>query len=374
MASIAIADQNARFHRHELITWWDQAALTKSRVLVVGAGALGNEVVKNLVLVGVGHVEVVDMDTIENSNLARCVFFRPSDLGSFKAAVLAKRSMELYEDAQVISHVVPVQRLGTAFLSNFDLIIGALDNREARAWVNQACRKLGIPWIDGAIEGLRGLARMFSTEGACYACTLSDADYKQMSHRKSCALLSPADLLEGKTPTNVSTASVIAAIEVQEAVKFLVGHHDALSLLGRAWMFTGDVMDAYITKYQEDPYCMAHDRYEEIQETDAGSLEELLNEVGVGGIVAIDFEEELIELEPCRTCNIGEPLVAFRSSLPPGRGRCECGTDFPGKLMSSIETSHRALQTPFNQLGLAMREVVTLRTETERKHFSVRGG
>lgn len=373
MANLEIPDHNSRFHRHQLITWWDQEALASSRVLVVGAGALGNEVVKNLVLVGVGHVEVVDMDTIENSNLARCVFFRPSDLGEFKAEVLSRRASELYDEVTVISHTVPVQRLGVGFLAGFDLVIGALDNREARAWVNQACRKLGMNWIDGAIEGLRGLARMFGPEGACYACTLSEADYKQMSHRKSCALLSPADLLEGKTPTNVSTASVIAAVEVQEAIKYLVGHHQALSLVGKAWMFTGDFMDAYVTRYQEDEYCMAHDRYEGIEESDAKNIGELIAKSGLSGVLAIDFEEELIQLSKCKSCSGGEELLSFRSALPLGRGRCECGQDYPGSMMTAIEVDHPATAISFTTLGAAEREVVTLRTENDRRHFIVSG-
>lgn len=374
MNALELPDHNSRFHRHELITWWDQAALAKARVLVVGAGALGNEVVKNLVLVGVGHVEVCDMDTIENSNLARCVFFRPTDVGQYKAEVLAKRAQELYDEVTVVSHRLPIQRLGTGYLKDFDLVIGALDNREARAWVNQACRKLGLHWIDGAIEGLRGLARMFAPEGACYACTLTEADYRQMSHRKSCALLSPADLLEGKTPTNVSTASIIAAVEVQEAVKYLVGHHAALSLLGKAWMFTGDAMDAYISRYQEDEYCLAHDRYENIIESNASSIAELLeSNFKSSDVVAIDFEEELIQLSPCAKCGMGESFTAFRSAVPLGRGRCDCGSDFPGTMAGSIEPGHDAVQINFTDLGVAQVELVSVRTETERYHFAIKG-
>jgi adenylyltransferase/sulfurtransferase len=348
--------------------------LAKAKVLVVGAGALGNEVVKNLVLVGVGHVEVCDMDTIENSNLARCVFFRPSDVGQYKAEVLAKRAQELYDEVKVVAHRLPIQRLGAAYLNSFDLVIGALDNREARAWVNQACRKLGLHWIDGAIEGLRGLARMFAPEGACYACTLTDADYRQMSHRKSCALLSPADLLEGKTPTNVSTASIIAAVEVQEAVKYLVGHNAALSLVGKAWMFTGDVMDAYISRYQEDEYCMAHDRYENIMDSDASNIAELLAaNFKSSDVVAIDFEEELIELSACAKCGEGENFTSFRSAVPLGRGRCACGSDFPGTMAGSIEPSHPAINLSFAELGAAESELITVRTESERYHFAIKG-
>ncbi|MEY3736775.1 MAG: hypothetical protein RLZZ251_491, partial [Actinomycetota bacterium] len=76
MAAVKVDLEEDRYARQTLIKWWDQKALLKSHVLVVGAGALGNEIVKNLALVGVGNISIVDMDHIENSNLARCIFFR----------------------------------------------------------------------------------------------------------------------------------------------------------------------------------------------------------------------------------------------------------------------------------------------------------
>ena len=65
-----------RYSRLRLIAWWEQEKLTAAKVLVVGAGALGNEVLKNLALMGVGLVYVVDFDTIEESNLTRSVLIR----------------------------------------------------------------------------------------------------------------------------------------------------------------------------------------------------------------------------------------------------------------------------------------------------------
>ena len=99
--SIQVTLEESRYDRQERVSWWDQKRLKEARVLVVGAGALGNEVVKNLVLVGVGNIAVIDMDFIESSNLARCVFFRPEDEGQAKASVLAKRAGELNKDVVI---------------------------------------------------------------------------------------------------------------------------------------------------------------------------------------------------------------------------------------------------------------------------------
>src|ERR1700712_2851419 len=84
-ASDADAAREDRFHRFKLIGWWDQRKLAGAKVLVIGAGALGNEIVKNLALLGVGNVLIADMDRIENSNLSRSVLYRAGDNGQYKA-------------------------------------------------------------------------------------------------------------------------------------------------------------------------------------------------------------------------------------------------------------------------------------------------
>jgi molybdopterin/thiamine biosynthesis adenylyltransferase len=373
-------DVSSRFHRQALITWWDQSRLQSARILVVGAGALGNEVVKNLALVGVGSITVCDMDAIENSNLARCVFFRESDLGKLKAEVLADRADQIYSGVSVTSVAVAVQRLGIGYLRDFDLIIGALDNREARAWVNQACRKLGKTWIDGAIEGLRGVARVFPPHGACYFCTLSEADFKHMSHRRSCALLSPEDLLEGKTPTNATTASIIAGVQAQEAIKFLVGGEERVSLNSKAWIYTGDSMESFHTSYLEDEFCLAHDRYEELIEVECSTLDELLDFVTANHltaedqIYALDFEEELITILPCTICDLGDEVLGFRSSLPLGASKCQgCGAERGGSMAASVLPDHKSLSMRVADLGFALRDVITVRTLNKRLHLLIAG-
>lgn len=366
-----LIDTNTRYHRQELITWWDQSQLLNSKVLVVGAGALGNEIVKNLTLVGVGTVDVVDMDVVEHSNLARCVFFRPESEGSPKAIALVSAAESMNPDVKLSAFVAPVQRLGIGTLANYDLVIGALDNREARAWVSQAVRKIGGYWIDGAIEGLRGLARMFGPQGPCYACTLSEADWAQMSHRKSCALLAPEEIQDGKTPTNATTAAIVAAVEVQEAIKYLVGAIDRLSLVGKCWTFTGDSMESYTVGYREDEWCQDHDTYEGISDSDALSPVELLSADET--CLAIDFEEDIITLDGCPNCH-GPSITRARSSLAEGAGRCStCGTELAAELATSFLPSDERMKLSFQELGIGLLDIVTLRQSESRTHFRVKG-
>jgi adenylyltransferase/sulfurtransferase len=185
------AAEEDRFDRFRLIGWWDQQRLRAARVVVIGAGALGNEIIKNLALLGVGQLFIADRDRIERSNLSRSVLFRDADCGRSKAEVAAERARELYPEMRVQAFDGNVvYDLGLGVFRWADVIIGGLDNREARVAINQAAAKLGKPWIDGAIERLDGVARVFdAATGPCYECTMSDVDWKMLAARRSCALL-----------------------------------------------------------------------------------------------------------------------------------------------------------------------------------------
>ena len=79
-----------RYSRLELIPWWNQELLHNSTVMVVGAGAIGNELIKNLALLGVGKIVIVDMDKIEQTNLTRSILYRMSDVGKYKSPAAAE--------------------------------------------------------------------------------------------------------------------------------------------------------------------------------------------------------------------------------------------------------------------------------------------
>ena len=191
-----------RFGRFRLIGWWDQARLSRAKVLVIGAGALGNEIIKNLALLGVGNVLIADMDRIENSNLSRSALYRASDNGKLKADVAARAAKDLYPGGNYHAfNGNVVYDLGMGVFRWADVVIGGLDNREARLAINRACFRLGKPWIDGAIEQINGVARVFvPPDGPCYECTMSEMDWRLLQHRRSCNLLSRGEMEGGKTP------------------------------------------------------------------------------------------------------------------------------------------------------------------------------
>lgn len=252
-------DVDNKYSRFELISWWDQSILKNAKILVVGCGALGNEIVKNLAMLGVGNIFVVDMDKVEKSNLTRSVLFREEDEGKYKAEVIAKRAKEINKDVNVKYYAGNIFNLGLGVFKEMDLVICGLDNREARLFVNQSCRKINKVWIDGAIEVLSGVARVFYPENSpCYECTMNEIDFKLLNKRKSCLLLGIEDIEQGKIPTTPTVSSIIAAIEVQEAVKVLHGFDKSSILAGRGFIYNGITNDSYIVEYQEKEDCASH--------------------------------------------------------------------------------------------------------------------
>jgi adenylyltransferase/sulfurtransferase len=358
----------SRYDRQERISWWDQSLLRAGKILVVGAGALGNELVKNLSLLGIGEIHVVDMDLIEHTNLARCVFFKEGDEKKPKAEVLAKAAQALNSDVKVVAHVSPVQFLGSGFLTQFDAVLGGLDNREARLWVNRACRRLGIFWVDGAIEGLHGVVQSFWRDGACYECTLTEVDWKILSHRRSCALLGVVEMQQGKTPTNATTASVVAAVQVQEIVKFLVKKNDLLALIGKQWTILGESMLSFVTSIDQDESCLAHEEPSEIAHelVNPENLRVLVEKVPGEEFVALDLNDDLLTISPCAKCNTGG-VTGIRSLIGEGEGVCKvCGENLVVFSRTSINADDPVLDISFSTMVWSKCELVFLRTAEKR--------
>src|ERR1041385_638248 len=146
---VAAPANDERFSRFRLIGWGDQGKLRSARVLGIGAGALGNEILKNPALLGFANIVVVDLDSIEASNLSRSILYRASDVGRRKADVAADAVRNIFPEARVHAITANVLHgLGLGLFAWADVVIAGLDNREARLWINRACWKMNKPWID----------------------------------------------------------------------------------------------------------------------------------------------------------------------------------------------------------------------------------
>jgi len=150
--------------------------LFQKTILVVGAGGLGCEILKDLALSGFQDIHVIDLDTIDVSNLNRQFLFRMKDVGQPKAKVAAEFIMKRCPWVKCQWYNTDITKFPKGWYRKFDLVIAGLDNVDARAWLNETLTDLvkfdkesgeidwdtAIPMIDGGTEGFNGQSRFFS--------------------------------------------------------------------------------------------------------------------------------------------------------------------------------------------------------------------
>jgi molybdopterin/thiamine biosynthesis adenylyltransferase len=340
----ALEGPRDRYHRQSLIAWWDQARVRSAKILVIGAGALGNEILKLLGLLGVGKILVYDPDRIELTNLSRCVLFRDHDEGRHKAEVAAERVRALNPDVAITArceNIVTQAGLGPFFWA--DVVIGAVDNREARVYVNASCARAGRSWVDGAIEGLSGIVRVFEPAAtACYECTMNATDRKLLAERRSCALLARDVVARGHVPTTAVTASLVAALQVQEAIKLLHGqpclHGEGIHIHGLWGEFSR-------VSYPRREDCLGHESGGPVTALGCGAgditLDALLGraEAELGHGAEIDLSRDVVLSLSCPACGTVDPGRAVLGAIREADAACpRCGVH---RVVDTISTLAR---------------------------------
>ena len=360
--------EETRYSRLELIPWWNQELLHNSTVMVVGAGAIGNELIKNLALLGVGKIVIVDMDKIEQTNLTRSILYRMKDVGKYKSQAAAEAAMEINPDVKAIClNQNIVTDIGLGVFRSMDIVLGGLDNREARLAINQSCYKVNKPWIDGAIEVLNGFARVFVPPGPCYECTMTETDWKLINKRKSCALLTHDEMLEGKTPTTPTSSSIIAGVQVQEMLKILHNDRNLPTLAGKGYVFNGLTHDSFVVEYQLKDDCMSHDLYDNIKEIDWSarevSVKDVLNqaEKDLGDGAIIEFDRDIATTATC-VCGHTKEIFNTVNRL---RGKdivCEkCGKSMQFETVHTINGEEDFLDKKLYEIGIPLYHIIAVR-------------
>ncbi|KAF7932062.1 uncharacterized protein EAE97_009083 [Botrytis byssoidea] len=157
------------------------ALLDHMKILVIGAGGLGCEILKNLALSGFKTIHVIDMDTIDVSNLNRQFLFRHSDVGKSKAEVAAKFVEKRVKGVTIVPHNCKIQDKDEEFYMQFSIVVCGLDSVEARRWINSKLVDMVDmenpdslkPLIDGGTEGFKGHSRVIlPTMTSCIECQL----------------------------------------------------------------------------------------------------------------------------------------------------------------------------------------------------------
>lgn len=309
-------DEDDPFERQRRIEWWDQNILRKSKMMIVGAGALGNETLKNLALLGVGGLFIVDFDTISGSNLSRTVLFRKQDIGREKAAAAAEatRDLALEANAKVeYFHGDMVWDLGLGVYRRMNIALGCVDNDEARLATNRACRSVGVPWINAGILGLSGNIMIFGSEGPCYECNVTPEQIEDARSRyDSCESVRKRFLQEEKMPTVQVTSALISALQVQEAIKLL---HNQQPAIGKRIAFNGLTNGYLVITLQPLDECLAHGQYQDIEElplsANTSTLTDLFDaiEEKLGKEAILNLGRRFILEIRCRYCGKILPLM-----------------------------------------------------------------
>lgn len=379
--TIVITDPDTdRYHTFGYISWWRQDVVREAKVLVVGAGALGNEVLKNLALMGIGNLLIADFDTIEDSNLSRSVLFREKNNGQRKVDAAAAGVKDLNPDVNVRAWHGDINfEMGLGVFRHVDAIVGCLDNREARLSINRSSWAVGRPWVDGAIQELMGIVRVFwPGEGACYECTLTDQDYQIIGLRYSCPLLARDNLLMGKVATTPTSASIVAAFQTQEALKLI---HNMEVQPGKAMMINGLTNDVYTTEYPVKEMCMSHSRLEPIIElpqvrSDKTTLAELL-EIARGRLgpeAMLEFSNELVVAMKCAHCAQEEPVFKKMARLFESDATCPtCGGRRDMVLTHRITGDEAFLNRTLAEVDIPPLDIVRARNKEERVYYELTG-
>lgn len=216
----------SRYDRQLRIDGWNQEKLRDATVLIAGVGALGSFIATNLTLSGVGKLILVDMDTVEVSNLNRQFLFRKRDVRKYKAEVAARKLRQMNNEIEIVSMPTKLENIKRSVYEECDVITAGLDSFDARRWLNSLCVDLNKPLITGGMYGFMGhVQRIIPYETPCFECQplipqekLSQACSPIGEKRKHLPKKPEAPL-----PAVATLSMIIGGIISQECLKHLMG-------------------------------------------------------------------------------------------------------------------------------------------------------
>ena len=170
-----------RYDRQLRIEGWNQEKLLKATVMIVGVGATGCEVAKNLALMGVGKLILIDNDVVELSNLSRQMLFSDEDIGKPKAPTAAEKLKKMNPWINVEAYFEDVRNIVQERFEDVDVLVSCLDNWPVRRWLNSLAVELGKPLVDLSMDGFyANLQIVLPGKTACLECHGDELIPKEM--------------------------------------------------------------------------------------------------------------------------------------------------------------------------------------------------
>lgn len=296
-----------RYLRHSLIDWFDQKMILAARVIVVGVGATGNEVLKNLCLLGIGHIHIVDYDRIEPHNLTKAILFTETDIGRHKAEVAAGSCRRIEQSTDVTYSVEDFWKsLSIDHIRSYDALFCCVDNFEARIRLNQLCWIARVDMYNTAIDSRFVTVEKYpfssSSDSACYQCGLPESVYGKMNERYSCGWLRKRAFEEKKIPTTAVTASIAGA----QVCSLYLHRYRGDQSAGAVRCFTDTISlnstSVGITRSDDCPGCTGLPRETRYFKVKNRKLWDLLGDGSLHEEVTILLSDKVIVDIKCRDC------------------------------------------------------------------------
>jgi len=239
-------DELKRYGRHLTLPEVEKAGqekLKNSSVLLVGAGGLGSPAAMYLAAAGVGHIGLVDFDTVETSNLQRQLLHGTSDVGRSKLASAKDRLHDLNPHVEVTLHDVRLtSENALEIIDGYDIVADGTDNFPTRYLINDACVLTGTPNVYASIFRFEGQVSVFATpDGPCYRCAYPEPPPPGLV--PSCAEGGVLGVLPG----------LVGTLQATEVIKMLLGIGDPL--IGRLLLIDTLPMTFRTLNIQKNPDC-----------------------------------------------------------------------------------------------------------------------
>jgi adenylyltransferase/sulfurtransferase len=352
------------------------AALHNTQVAVLGLGNIGGQLAYHLVLHGIGVI-LVDRDVVSETNFGTQGFLE-DDLGYSKSSARAQRLGPLNPSCRIETVHHDIRQLGLGALRGASLIFSCLDSRRSRVVVNEIAMRLGIPWIDGALDGsgksLFGRVACYDPrrpDSSCYLCPHDSTSLRDIANEESagCSATWWKDPADATAPTLASSAlgGVVAAMQAIRGVEVLLGHCEEI---GTETYF--DVGRQQISRHRltRNPRCLLdHQRWpltglgsDSTRTTVAQTF--AFAEAVLDGEIAIQLpHRSLVTAVRCPQCWTEERPYRVLDSLPTAGLHCSCGHQMHPAPTNLLDRFSRSEAKPFldrtwRELGLPQADVV----------------
>ena len=356
MTGGGLAVSGDRFTRQRMIPGWRQEVLAGATAVVLGVGALGNEMAKNLALAGVGRLVLCDPDTVTAGNLSRCVLFGPPDVDRPKVDAAAGALARLGTCSRVDGRRATLAAgVGLGELADADVVLGCLDSRQARLELLSRCALADARLVDGGTGPWSGEIRIRTDpDSACWSCSLTAWERGVSEVPRSCAEIQPP----GEEPASIALTALTASWMTVAALRLLFGLAVPYQAL-RVEAAAGTTTQVAFTR---DPRCLHHQPLPPVDIrlplTPENTVAELLAALPAGSDVQIWSAFPVAAR--CRSCGTRSRYDAEDHAKSPFRCAA-CG--LPLRPRSDQRLSQAGGSVPLGRLGVAPAEILPVRTQ-----------